>query len=116
MSVYFTSTSIGYVVGNSGRILKTTTGGVGISEIADNNNTFSIYPNPTTDNLTIDLQKTSNLQNTNIYIYNIQGQLVHQQQITQLKTELNISGLTEGMYVVKVSNNENTMITKIIKN
>jgi len=80
-----------------------------------NDNSVIIYPNPVMDIITIDLQKISDLKNTHISIYNLQGQLLLQKSITQEKTELSINNLAKGMYIVKVYNNNNTMVTKFVK-
>ena len=82
---------------------------------ATNNFDFTVYPNPATDNLIIELSATNTLHNLSISIYDIQGQLILQQQLNKVKTELNISGLAKGVYVVKVYNESNTSISKFVK-
>ncbi|MEI6697359.1 MAG: T9SS type A sorting domain-containing protein [Bacteroidota bacterium] len=75
----------------------------------------SIYPNPATDRLCIDLHELKYLQNTSVFIYDIQGQLLFQQAITNTKSELNISSFAKGIYLVKISNDSNRMVSKFIK-
>jgi hypothetical protein len=55
------------------------------------------------------------LQNTTISIYDIQGKLLLQQAISQHQTELNISQLAKGIYIVKVNNDKNSMVSKFVK-
>ena len=75
-----------------------------------------VYPNPANDKITIEFDKTNALSNTNVFIYDLQGQLLIQQPIIQQKTELNIDDLAKGMYIVKVKNsNNNTSVSKFVK-
>ena len=85
-----------------------------ISETSTNNN-FTIYPNPATSNLTINLQQLTHLQNTTVSIYDVQGKLLLQQSITQPQTEINIASFAKGIYVVKVNNDNNSMQSKFVK-
>jgi photosystem II stability/assembly factor-like uncharacterized protein len=117
-SVFFINENTGYIVGKQylggGYILKTTNGGViGINE-ARSKNGFILTPNPATTNLTINLQQTS-LQNTTVSIYDVQGKLLLQQNITQPQTELNITSFAKGIYVVKVNNDKQCMQSKFVK-
>ncbi|WP_299363670.1 T9SS type A sorting domain-containing protein [Winogradskyella sp.] len=57
---------------------------------------FSIYPNPTKDQFTIQLDNRSELQNVNIY--NNFGQLV----LTSKVINVDISKLTSGLYMVEI--------------
>ncbi len=91
-----------------------TCSGVGI-EVPINNTIIKVYPNPAKDNLTIDFNNVSTSKNTDVLIYNIQGQLLIQQQIKQEKTELNINSLAKGMYIVKVLNENKTIVSKFVK-
>ena len=114
-SILFTNTNTGYIAGHYGTILKTTNGGgTGISEISSNN-LVSLYPNPTSNNLIIDLQALNDVQNTTISIYDIQGQLLLQQTIEQSLTTLNIASFAKGIYVVKVNNDKLSVVSKFIK-
>ena len=51
----FTNSDTGYIVGYNGTILKTSNGGgVGINEIQVSSNLLKIYPNPSSDNISIE--------------------------------------------------------------
>ncbi|MFZ4399874.1 MAG: T9SS type A sorting domain-containing protein [Bacteroidales bacterium] len=76
---------------------------------------IKIYPNPASDKLTIDLQQLKNLQNTMVSIYDIQGKVILKKNISQPQTELYISSFAKGVYVVKVSNDQNSIVTKFVK-
>lgn len=88
-------------------------GTLGVRSISTDN--FKIYPNPAKDNLIIELQKSKNLQNTSVSIYNTQGQLVKQLTICLSKTEIDIHNLSIGVYMVKVINNKETLQGKFVK-
>ncbi len=87
--------------------------GIAVNEISEK---IKIYPNPATNKLFIDLQQLTNLQNTTISIYDIQGKLILQQTIAQTQTVLNICSFAKGVYMVKVSNEIHSMIYKFVKN
>ena len=72
-----------------------------------------IYPNPAQTQLTIEPGESNG--NNLISIYNLQGQLVLQQQSNQSKVELNIESLPKGMYIVKITNNKTSMTGKFVK-
>ncbi|MDD3321555.1 MAG: choice-of-anchor D domain-containing protein [Paludibacter sp.] len=69
-------------------------------------NTLSIYPNPTVSGFTIDLRENT----TTVSIYDLSGALVLTQQAMG-KTEINISSLQQGVYIVKV----NGLVAKLLK-
>jgi hypothetical protein len=85
----------------------------GINELISN--CYIIHPNPATNKIILDLQQLKNLQNTTVTIYDIQGKLLLQQAILQPQTELNISSYAKGVYVVKVSNDMNSIVSKFVK-
>jgi hypothetical protein len=76
---------------------------------------IKVYPNPVSDKLKIDIQNVNNLKSTIISVYDTQGKLLLQQTITKQQTELNISEFAKGIYVVKVNNDKNTMVSKFVK-
>lgn len=82
---------------------------VGIKEIHNIGN-IAIYPNPAINIITIKA-----LQKSTIDIINIQGQTILQQQIQQGKTDINISGLAKGVYILRLCSNDKTEVTRIVK-
>ena len=88
-------------------------GTLGINSLL--NDKIKIYPNPAKDNLIIELQENNIQQNTNVSIYNIQGQLLKQMAITQSQTELDIHSFATGVYIVKVTNETDTLQWKFVK-
>jgi len=69
---------------------------------------FSIYPNPSKNNITV---KSANNPINQIEIYNVLGQRVLNFDFSNsLSEDINISALNSGMYLVKI----NTLTTKIL--
>jgi YVTN family beta-propeller protein len=71
---------------------------------------ISIYPNPAINTIIIKCR-----QKSSINIINIQGQTILQQQLLQDKTDINISGLAKGVYILRINNNNKTKVTKFLK-
>jgi len=89
--------------------------GNGIVTTISSNNDIQVYPNPAKDKIIIELQRLNNIQKNIISIYNIQGQTILQQSLQQEKTELDISRLAKGIYILKSSNDEKMEVIRIVK-
>ncbi len=76
---------------------------------------LKIYPNPAKDQLILDLQGTENLKNTIVSIYDLPGKLLLQQNINQSLTHFNISSFAKGIYLIKVSNDKKSTVSKFVK-
>lgn len=88
-------------------------GVVGIEEQAKDDNLFSVYPNPANDKLIVG---TDNIQeNASLEIYDLKGQLMQKAIITNDVTELDLTELSNGMYVVKLLSNNTVRVKKFIK-
>jgi hypothetical protein len=83
---------------------------MGIKELNNNTSNIAVYPNPATNNIIIET-----LQKSTIEILNIQGQTVIQQQIQQGKTDIDISGLAKGVYILRLCSNDKTEVARIVK-
>jgi len=84
---------------------------ISIEEVKDEENTLLIYPNPTSNQLTI----VSAQNMVQLEIYNTIGQLIYSEQPknnVKIKT-LNIIGYTTGIYLVKIITKDN--VTKLKK-
>ena len=71
---------------------------------------FSIFPNPANVNINIIVPQKSTIE-----ILNIQGQTIIQQQIQQGKTDIDISKLAKGVYILRLNSNNKTAVTRIVK-
>lgn len=74
----------------------------------ETNSDVSVYPNPAKDEVRI-----SNIEHGNIYLYNINGQLVMERQNVKGSCKLDISKFENGTYILKIINNEETITTKV---
>lgn len=97
------------------RIIKTDSIGdyiVGFN-ITASDDEFSIYPNPANKNIIIESNELTKPET--ISIYNLQGQLILQQTIKQTKTTINIENFARGIYIIKLTDNANTITSRIVK-
>lgn len=122
-SVYFApNSSTGWACGNSGTILKTTTGGVGIrnlnSELPNSFKLYQNYPNPFNPetNIKFDLIKNSNVK---LSVFDIKGKELY----TLLDQPLSIgsyeykfdgSKLSSGIYFYKIKTDNFESVGKMI--
>ena len=107
---------------------KTTAGSILISDLAltghpplttdvANNlgSTVLIYPNPTENNLTIDLGETYK-DNSKINIYDIQGKLVYySESVKEELVRINMSNFEKGIYILNIMSNKSSKNYKIVK-
>ena len=72
-----------------------------------------LFPNPATDRLTIDCANNLNLK---LQICNIIGDCVFQSDLTSGKNELDISHLSSGIYIIRLTGVDGLFQQKLIKN
>jgi hypothetical protein len=82
---------------------------VGINEIGSDN-TINIYPNPVTNNITIETP-----QQATIEITDIQGRLIKTLEVNAGKTSVDVSTLPSGVYIVKAKTEKGVTFKKIVK-
>lgn len=115
-SVYFTGADTGYAVGDNGVILKTTDGGgfpVGFPELSSGSIKMKIYPNPALAKITIETYPSP--AKCQLSVMNLSGQQLLTYQITDPKTQLDISNLPGGVYFVRMTCDETVEMGKFIK-
>lgn len=101
------------VAGTNGTMYKTTSL-IGDVEQFSLNNDFTVFPNPATNMITIDI--SNNHQSAfKVSFYNIQGKLLIEQNILQAMTEIDISSLARGVYYIRVEDEDRISIKKFIK-
>ncbi|MFM1828087.1 MAG: Secretion system C-terminal sorting domain [Bacteroidota bacterium] len=89
--------------------------------LPNSNTSVSIYPNPFTSIINLNI-KSDDIQDIQIIVKNMLGQLVYQQAYTLMSNndvvQINLNQLSVGPYVIEVNNtNHNLLLTeKIIKN
>lgn len=72
---------------------------------------FSVYPNPVTDYITVDFSDDFNL----IRLYNLTGQLLISETALQSGSRIDISFLKSGIYVMRLIGDANASNVKIVK-
>jgi hypothetical protein len=89
---------------------------VGIEQAKDIYLICTVYPNPTTDLLTLEVEI---LENENLFfqLYDIMGKLLVSKKLIDIKTTISMANLAPATYFLKVTDNEKIVKTfKIIKN
>jgi len=83
--------------------------------IEENNaeDVFVIYPNPSSDFITI--ETPLNTDNSELTIYNISGQQIIKQKMNNAKTLVNIEDLRSGIYFLRVINDNTISVLKFVK-
>ena len=80
---------------------------------ADNGNGFTIIPNPSKDKITVSLPTITCI--TRLTIFTVNGQKAMERQLTDNETQINISALARGVYVVRVQDNKGVQVEKFVK-
>jgi uncharacterized protein (TIGR02145 family) len=73
---------------------------------------IKIYPNPVIDKVYLDCSEERNLK---MQVYNVVGECVLQRELKKNKNEIDISNLSKGVYIIKVSGADWTVQRKLIK-
>ena len=88
----------------------------GLEEAKGINLSISVYPNPTTDYLTLEI-KEFELSNLHFQLYDMSGKLLKSEKITGSQTSIVMGNLVPATYFVKVvQGNKEVKTFKIIKN
>lgn len=82
----------------------------------DNNLIYKVYPNPTNDNIFVELN-SAELAGSEIKVTDVTGKVILNHRITNKdrKIELNLRNYNSGVYMMKLENNKNTIVRKIVK-
>lgn len=114
-SVYFVDSNTGYIVGDSGLILTTNNGGVGIMNTSNTYDDIAVYTNQTYESFYIDFKNTPVIKGTQMLLFNMDGKLLMQKQLTKRITEIIIRDFPGGYYIVKIVNGKLLKNAKILK-
>jgi hypothetical protein len=86
-------------------------GALGINEKLDGQ--IRMYPNPADEQLSIELNKP--VQKLNLEVYRITGQLVLNRSLQNTShVDLDVSGLTDGIYIVKINTDRGIYNSRVI--
>lgn len=88
-----------------------------LAQIALNTNGFDLskfkfYPNPVHDILNIDYAQNI----SKVEVFNAVGQLVSVKYQTGVSTKVNMSTLSDGVYLIKLSSENSTQVIRVVKN
>jgi photosystem II stability/assembly factor-like uncharacterized protein len=112
-SCFMISATSAVAGGISGTMIKNSAMGVD-----ENPNPFSeeisVFPNPSKDIITVDIPSVSSSA-CHISVYNEQGQLMNSLEYSSQMAEINISGLENGIYYLKIESEDRIGVKKIIK-
>lgn len=86
--------------------------GVGIKK--NDELTFKTYPNPTKGKFVIELKENITNKST-LEIVNAIGQVIFKNNIEGMKIEINIENEPTGIYIIRITSDNNTITEKIIK-
>ena len=90
-----------------------TTSGVGLSE--NDLSAITIYPNPSSDILNIDLS-SANEEIQSIFLVDITGKLIQTIDVHEnALLKLNLSSFASGLYYIKISSASNTVVRQVVK-
>ncbi len=98
---------------NSSRSNISTNNPSGITDYSAENELFSIYPNPSDGNITIEILSSN--KGEEILIYNLQGQIILQQILQEEKTVINVSAFSKGIYFIEMKTGKGIAFKKLIK-
>ena len=92
-----------------GTVTVTATAGISENRLLN----FSMYPNPVSDLLNIQLPSASN--KAEVVIFDYTGRLVKSKIITLNDGGINVNNLSNGLYLIRVSSNTKVGVQKFIK-
>lgn len=88
---------------------------LGIDEFEEINPSITIYPNPTSDYLTLNLKEFEN-SSIKFQLFNIQGRILKNQEVTDGQTRIVMDDFAAATYFIKVSQDNKEIKTfKIVK-
>ena len=87
---------------------------MGIDDFTQNVSAISVWPNPTTDY--VHVQVSDDVQNCSYQLFNLNGKLLQGGQLFDNHSEIDVRNLVTGTYILKVEDNQHhAQTTKIIK-
>ncbi|PCI98697.1 MAG: hypothetical protein COB15_05600 [Flavobacteriales bacterium] len=74
---------------------------------------YKIYPNPSKGIFTVSLDQLDD--NSSIIVYSVVGAVIINQQLNSKQTIINLEAYGKGIYFVKITNGDNTITQRIVK-
>ncbi|NVO04037.1 MAG: T9SS type A sorting domain-containing protein [Bacteroidetes bacterium] len=116
MDVFFLNSDTGFIVGNNQFYRTTIAGGatVSVNDISNpDKSTISVYPNPATDQITIELPN-SETGKIELSIVNLMGQMIYKQETFDNSKIIDISQFAEGIYLIQAKTEDKKTYNKKI--
>ncbi|MFH0864810.1 MAG: T9SS type A sorting domain-containing protein, partial [Bacteroidota bacterium] len=82
----------------------------GIEAIPADDQSMNMYPNPSTNYLTIETTQPSQIE-----ILNLQGQIIYKSNTDEMNTSIDVSGFPEGLYFIKAESEKVITVKKFVK-
>lgn len=109
--IAFSNSGVGYTCGFNGSIFKSTNINLGLDDL-ENNQPLSVFPNPSSEKITITLDSSITSENLTVHICSTSGEEL----ISQSNTgTIDISDFPSGIYFLTVQNETTSWTKKIIK-
>ncbi len=109
--ITFPSTSVAYTSGFNGTIYKSTNINLGLEDL-ENDQVISVYPNPSSEKIFINLDPSIQNENLIIEVYTISGEKV----ISRSSSEwVDVSEIPSGSYLLKVQSETSLWTKKLVK-
>ncbi len=96
---------------NSPNVNFTTDCAVGVLDAYIESSKIDIYPNPSDDIINIEIEI---INNAIIEIYNASGNLIFSNELNSMIQKIDVSGFSEGIYIVKIKQEHNVKVEKLI--
>jgi photosystem II stability/assembly factor-like uncharacterized protein len=112
--LYFSDSGVGYIRTESAKLFKNGTNGVENPEVTDEeSDCIGIYPNPAKDKLTFSICTPNQI--VSAWIISNQGTIITQWNMLSNKSQLDVSQLKPGVYLLQVEINNTTLTKRFIK-
>lgn len=85
----------------------TNTNTVNVTTINNKESVFNIYPNPTSEKVTIEFKNT---ETETLYVFNIVGKVIYQNTTNNNSLDIDVSDWTKGIYIIKTKNSAQKLI------
>ena len=111
---FFFNNGYGWLCGSNG-LIALHESHVGIGEVDENRTALHLYPNPAAEYIRVELPNSSEKINS-VEIYNMMGQVVLHSSSVNINgdTNIDVSSLSKGTYVVKVTTSTKEWLAKFI--
>jgi hypothetical protein len=87
---------------------------VGIKE-RNRDHWFSTFPNPAHDILTVELQQTETIKDSQISITDLQGNIILQEALKQARTDIDLGAFAKGLYFIRIARDKESFMKKFVK-